>query len=168
MQNLRDKLLKAGLVSQAQVEKAEKTKDQKRPPQQQRPQPAPRVLTEEERQRQEAFAAHEAEKAAERQKELDKVAEARKQSERAHGLRKLIEAHAIVEPIGENVFHYQKRSGKIGRVLVSADLQQKLENGDAAIVEDPGRPDPALLPAHAAEKAHAIDPRAVFFWSKKA
>lgn len=161
MQNLRDKLLKAGLVTQKQVERAEKA-----PAHRPRPGPPPaRPVSEEERQRREAFAAHDAEKAAERQKELEKLAEARAQSERAHALRALIEEHALREPPGEVAFHYQKRSGKIGRLALSPETAALLEAGKAAVVEDPGRPDPAIVPAHAAKKAWKIDPRAVFFWA---
>ena len=162
MQNLRDKLLKAGLVSQEQVKKAETKAPKARPP---APPHRPAPQTDEERQRQEAFAAHEAEKAAARQTELDKLAEARAQSERARSLRALVEEHALREPPGEVTFHYKKRGSKLGRLAVSPETAALLEKGQVAVVEDPGKPDPALVPAHAARAAYKIDPRAIFFWA---
>src|SRR5438128_8978579 len=123
MQNLRDKLLKAGLVTEKQAQEA--AKDQRRgsvKPHRARE----KQVSEEERQRREAFAAREAELAEERRKEAAKQAEARMQSERARRLRQLVEAHRVREP-GEVTFHYVRRSGKIGRIDVSAAVQQKLE-----------------------------------------
>jgi uncharacterized protein YaiL (DUF2058 family) len=164
MQNLRDKLLKAGLVSEKDVKDAE----QKR--REQKPKPASfkaRVeqQSDEERQRREAFAAREAELADERRQEAAKKAEARMQSERAHKIRQLVESHRIREPAGEVSFHFVKRSGKIGRLAVSPETAKLLEAGAAALVEDPGQPEPAVLPGAAAERVHAVDPLAIRFWN---
>jgi uncharacterized protein YaiL (DUF2058 family) len=167
MQNLRDKLLKAGLVTESQVKKAEtdKVRGKERP--QGRPQrPAPQPLSEEERQAQQAFAAREAEVSEERRREAAKAAEAKAQSERARSLRALVLSHKIEQPpVGEAQFHFVRRSGKVGRLLVTAQTQALLEQGAAAVVENPGQPDPVVLPAEAAKEAYRIDPRAVFFWN---
>jgi uncharacterized protein YaiL (DUF2058 family) len=160
MQNLRDKLLKAGLVTEKQA--TEVAREQK--------QGAPRKhrereeqVSEEERQRREAFAAREAELAEERRKEAVKQAEARMQSERARRLRQLVETHRIREP-GEVSFHYVKRSGKIGRLDVSVQTQKNLEQGAAAVVDDPGSPDCAVVPGEAAKRIYQVDPQAIRFW----
>ena len=160
MQNLLDKLLKAGLVTEKQAK--ESAREQK--------QASPRAhrereqqISEEERQRREAFAAREAELAEERRKEAAKQAEARMQSERARRLRQLVEAHRIRER-GEVTFHYVKRSGKIGRLDVSLQTQQNLEQGTAAVVDDPGSPDCAVVPAEAAKRIYEVDPQAIRFW----
>src|ERR1041384_4447911 len=84
MQNLRDKLLKAGLVTEKQANEAERGQ---REPRKHREREAKESA--EEKQRREAFAAREAELAGERRKEAAKVAEARMQSERARRLRQL-------------------------------------------------------------------------------
>src|SRR2546425_12390780 len=119
MQNLRDKLLKAGLVTEKQAREA--AKDQRQgaaKPHRERE----KQVSEEERQRREAFAAREAELAEERRKEAAKQAEARIQSERARRLRQLVETHRIREE-GEISFHYVRRSGEIGRLdVVEGDL----------------------------------------------
>jgi uncharacterized protein YaiL (DUF2058 family) len=159
MQNLRDKLLKAGLVTSDQVKKAEEKGKPK-----ERPRPDPKKA-EEERQRREAYAAHEAEVAEQRRKEQSKVHEARMQSERAHKLRALVAEHRFREAPGEVHFHYVKRSGKIGRLALSADTAGLLERGEAAVVEDPGQPECVVVPSGAAEKFYAVDPKSIRFWA---
>jgi hypothetical protein len=160
MQNLRDKLLKAGLVTEKQAHEAAR---------EQRQGSAKKVHqrehqgSEEERQRREAFAAREAELAEERRKEAARQAEARMQSERARRLRQLVEAHRLREN-GEVTFHYVRRSGKIGRLDVSLATQKLLEQGGAAVVEDPGSPDCAVVPGEAAQRIYAVDPQAIRFW----
>jgi uncharacterized protein YaiL (DUF2058 family) len=160
MQNLRDKLLKAGLVTDAQVKDAE-TKSKGRP----RDQHRPHKPSAEEQQRRDAFAAREAEVSEERRREAAKAAEAKAQSERARSLRALVEEHRLKEPLGEVTFHFVRRSGKVGRLLVTPETAKLLEAGAAAVVENPGQPDPAILDAKAAQQAWRIDPRAIFFWN---
>ncbi len=164
MQNLRDKLLKAGLVSADDVKKAE----QKRPP---RPEPRreprseSRSESEEERKVREAFAAREAEKAEERKREAAKAHEARMQSQRAKALQALVREHKMQDALGEVAFHYVKRSGKIGKLALKAELAGLLEKGQAAVVEDPGQPECVVVPAKAAEKFYAVDPKSIRFWA---
>jgi uncharacterized protein YaiL (DUF2058 family) len=160
MQNLRDKLLKAGLVTEKQVKEAAREQKGGAP---KKHREREEQLSAEEQQRRAAFAAREAELAEERRKEAAKVAEARMQSERARRLRQLVEAHRVREP-GEVTFHYVRRSGKIGRLDVSLQMQQKLEQGAAAVVEDPGSPDCAVVLAEAAKRVYEVDPQAIRFW----
>ena len=166
MQNLRDKLLKAGLVTEGQVKNAEQKQRAPKPgPHQHTPNTPRAPATLAERQAQEAFRARDAEVSEERRKEHAKLAEAKAQSERARSLRALVEQHRLREPIGEAQFHFVRRSGKVGRLLVSPATARLLEEGAAAVVENPGQTDPAVLPAEAAKQAHRIDPRAIFFWN---
>jgi uncharacterized protein YaiL (DUF2058 family) len=163
MQNLRDKLLKAGLVSEKQAQQA--ARDQKPPKQAHRAREE--QVSAEEQQRRDAFALREAEQSEERRKEAAKVAEARMQSERARRLRQLVESNRVAsdkDKKGEATFHYVRRSGKIGRLDMSAELQQKLESGAAAVVEDPGSPDCAVVMADAAKRIYEVDPNAIRFW----
>ena len=159
MQNLRDKLMKAGLVSQEQVKHAEEKG---------KPKPKPKVdlrAEEEERQRREAFALHDAELAEQRRKEAAKVAEARKQSERARTLRALVQEHKLRDTLGEVAFHYVKRSGKIGKLVLTPQIAKLLEGGMAAVVEDPGQPECVVVPGQAAEKFYAVDAKSIRFWA---
>lgn len=159
MQNLRDKLLKAGLVSEKQAQESErKNKPQGNIKQRQDAQ------SEEEKQRREAFAMHEAEQAEVRRKEAAKRTEAKAQSERAHKLKHLVEAHRLREPPGEVSFHFVKRSGKIARLALSPATAALLESGAAAVVEDPGQPEHAVVPGEAARRIYEVDPKAIRFW----
>src|ERR1700674_129625 len=107
MQNLRDKLLKAGLVTEKQAQEAAR---EKRPPKKHREREE--AESAEEEQRREAFAAREAE-----------LAEARMQSERARRLRQIVESNRIDDP-GASMFHYVRRSGKIGRLALGLETQK--------------------------------------------
>ena len=78
-------------------------------------------------------------------------------------LRQLVETHRIREA-GEISFHYVRRSGKIGRLDVSLQTQKDLEQGEAAVVEDPGSPDCAVVPGEAAKRIYEVDPQAIRFW----
>jgi len=160
MQNLRDKLLKAGLVTEKQAKDAER--GQKKPAgtvkQKQE------AVSEEERQRRDAFAQREVELAEERRKEAAKKAEARQQSERAHRLRQLVEASRVREAPGDVHFHFVKRSGKIGRLALTPETARLLESGAAAVVEDPGNPEHAVVPSEAAKRIFEVDRLAVRFW----
>jgi uncharacterized protein YaiL (DUF2058 family) len=160
MQNLRDKLLKAGLVTEKQANEADRkgAKPQGTVKQKQE------SVSEEERQRREAFALREAELAEERRKEAAKKAEARQQSERAHRLRQLVEASRVREAPGEVNFHFVKRSGKVGRLALSPQTAKLLEDGAAAVVEDPGNPEHAVVPGEAAKRIYEVDKQAVRFW----
>ncbi len=159
MQNLRDKLLKAGLVSDKQAQEAARTE---RPPKQHRQREEAQSV--EEKQRRDAFAAREAELGEERRKEAAKVAEAKMQSERARRLRQLVESNRLREPPGEVAFHFVKRSGKIGRLALSPGTATLLESGAAAVVDDPGSPEHAVVPAEAAQRIYQVDPQAIRFW----
>ena len=160
MQNLRDKLLKAGLVTEKQAQQA--ARDERQGASKTHRQ-REKALSEEEQQRRAAFAAREEELAEERRKEAAKQAEARMQSERARRLRQLVETHRIREA-GEVAFHYVRRNGKVGRLDVSAQTQQSLTQGAAAVVDDPGSPDCAVVPADAARRIYEVDPQAIRFW----
>ena len=159
MQNLRDKLLKAGLVSDKQAQEAARAE---RPPKKHREREEAQSV--EEKQRRDAFAAREAELGEERRKEAAKVAEAKMQSERARRLRQLVESNRLREAPGEVSFHFVKRSGKIGRLALSPETAKLLEGGGAAVVDDPGSPDHAVVPADAAKRIYQVDPQAIRFW----
>jgi uncharacterized protein YaiL (DUF2058 family) len=86
------------------------------------------------------------------------------QSERAHRLRHLVEANRLREALGDVHFHFVKRSGKIGRLAVSPETAKLLESGAAAVVEDPGQPEHAIVHGEVAKRIYEVDPRAIRFW----
>src|SRR5207248_11383463 len=137
-----------GLVTDKQAQEAAKQQRQDSP---KKHREREKQVSEEERQRREAFAVREAELAEERRMEAAKQAEARMRSERGRRLRQLVDTHRVREA-GEVSFHYVRRSGKIGRLDVSMETQKNLEQGAAAVVEDPGSPDCAVVPGEAAKR----------------
>src|SRR5213075_3080845 len=101
--------------------------------------------------------------AEERRKDEAKRAEAKMQSERARRLRQIVESNRIADP-GASMFHYVRRSGKIGRLAIGLETQKLLESGAAAVVDDPGSPDCAVVPVEAAKRIYEVDPQAIRFW----
>lgn len=175
-QSLRDKLLQAGLVNEEQAKKAEaeaKRKARSRKPGR-GPRPGPKgppqpkkALTEEERRAQEeeaAFRERERELAREREENRKRAAEDRKRME---ALRSLAETHGI-EARGEEPFHYVSRKRKLLRMYLTKEQIQALEAGELAIIDMPTPAElaQALVPREAAEKALALDPRAIRFYHR--
>ena len=76
----------------------------------------------------------------------------------------LVEASRVREAPGEVHFHFVKRSGKIGRLAVTPQTALLLESGAAAVVEDPGSPEHAVVPGEAAKRIYEVDKQAVRFW----
>jgi hypothetical protein len=170
VQNLRDKLLKAGLVTTEQAEKAEKA-----------PEPAPRPERRRERPDRPAPASGTSggpwmvvrpqplstipklppmagSKASQR-------LEARRQQERDRQLReRVLAAQVPVEP-GERTFYFVTRKNRLRRLVLSDAQAEALEQGRLAVVErpDPAQIEHALVPAELALALVAEFPKAVRF-----
>lgn len=174
MLSLKDKLLKAGLVSEEAAKKADAEKEAAKKAAQQRARgpvaasakaPPPRresapVRFEENRQVPK-FAPLPGSKAWNQE-------EARKQQALDKQLRELVlGAQVTVEP-GDRVFHFQTRKGKLRRLELSAAQGALLEEGKLAVVErpDPAQIEHALVPVEVAEKMLALSERAVRFLNK--
>jgi uncharacterized protein YaiL (DUF2058 family) len=164
MQSLKDKLLKAGLVTEDQAKKAEAEKTT-RPPARApapRPQSAPRRF---EQPRDEApipkLPPLATSKEANRQL-------ARQQLELDRKIREKVLAAEVAVEIGASTFHFVTRKGKLRRLELSEAQHQKLEAGELAVVE---RPDPdqishALVPAAVALELKVLSERSVRFLNK--
>lgn len=146
--SLRDQLLKAGLVSQKQVQQAEKQlRAQSRKPS--------------------ATAASE-KKAAARQAEAEKAARDRelnrRRAEKAEAkareaqVRQIIEQHRLSSSDDATPYHFQD-GAYVRRVYVDPDQRKKLIEGQLAVARY-GKGF-ALLPLAAAEKVRERDPRAI-------
>ena len=169
MQNLRDKLLKAGLVTAEQAEKAEKTAP-----------PAPRP----ERRREQSERPASAGRASgplmvARLQPLPSVPklpplagskvsqrlEAKRQREQDRRLReRVLAAQVAVEP-GERTFYFVTRKNRLRRLELSDAQAEALEQGRLAVVErpDPAQIEHALVPAELALALVSEFPRAVRF-----
>lgn len=161
MQNLRDKLLKAGLVSEEAARKSTKEasaganaspKTRAAPPAHKPAPTIPRLPP----------LALPGTKAFQR-------LEALKQQEEDKRLRDLVtSAQVPVEP-GEHAFHFITRKGKLRRLNLSEAQAKQLESGALAVVE---RPEPAmiehsLVPAATAEAIFVWSPKSVRFFNKE-
>jgi len=156
MQNLRDKLLKAGLVTaeQASEAAARPAETVGRPSANAgRPQPAaggiPRLPP--------VSGSREAQRL-----------ESRRQLERDGELReRVVAAQVALEP-GARVFYFVTRKNRLRRLELSDAQAAALESGALAVVErpDPGQIEHALVPAAAAEGLLADFPRAVRFFNR--
>jgi uncharacterized protein YaiL (DUF2058 family) len=191
MQSLRDKLLKAGLVSEdaakkAEAEKAAVKSAPPRPPQGERRDrrddrpprrddrpprrddrpaaprpPAPR--------RDEPIALRvpklpplQGSKEAHRQ-------QARKQLELDKQLRELVLTNAVPTDVGATPFYFVTRKNKLRRLELTAEQAKKLELGELAVVErpDPDKIEHALVPPAIAEQMLKLSERAVRFLNKE-
>lgn len=169
MQNLRDKLLKVGLVDKRRKQAAETEARRER-----KQKTAAEQAHEEELRQQEYAARLAAEAEAQRRLEAER-AEERAQHERRHRVRSIADRWSIRQhKPGPQRFYFAQRSGKIGRFQISAETAEGLSQGALAIVErqaDPGgtlalSETHVLVPWEAAERVLAIEPQAVRFWAR--
>lgn len=169
MQNLRDKLLKAGLVSAEQAEKAEKTTEASARPERRRDRPerpageantsgpwmVARVQPPSTIPRLPPLAGS---KASQR-------LEAKRQVERDRQLReRVLAAQVAVEP-GARTFYFVTRKNRLRRLELSEAQAEALEQGRLGVVErpDPAQIEHALVPAELALSLVGEFPKAVRF-----
>ncbi len=130
IQNLRDKLLKAGLVDKKQKQQVD-TQDRR-----DKKQKSVEQLAQEEAERQRQFAAQQAEEAeANRLREAQRTVD-RLQHETWNRVRNICDRWAVrqIKP-GARRFHFVQRSGRIGYLLVNDALYDQLLLGALAVVE---------------------------------
>ncbi|HET9452386.1 MAG TPA: DUF2058 family protein, partial [Aggregicoccus sp.] len=191
MQNLRDKLLKAGLVTEDQAKKVETSAPS-------RPAPASQPRREEARgprrddhrprrdegrgpppRREGGRPPHGRAPAAAAppvpklppmpgSREAQRL-ESKKQQELARALRELVAGNQVPIDVGASVFYFMTRKGKLRRLELTEAQAKQLEDGTLAVVE---RPEPAqiehsLVPAAAAEQMYALSQKSVRFLNRK-
>jgi hypothetical protein len=179
MQNLRDKLLKAGLVTDDQAKKAE-TETQKRPaPAQARPPPPGRPPGHApDRNTHRPRPSHHAE-TPRREAPIPKLPPmpgsrehqrlvSKKQVELDRKLRELVtSAQVAIEP-GTETFYFVTRKQRLRRLELTPAQKALLESGALAVVErpDPGQIEHALVPAETAVKLLELSEKSVRFLNK--
>ncbi|MBL8919508.1 MAG: DUF2058 family protein [Myxococcaceae bacterium] len=155
MQSLRDKLLKAGLVTEDAAKKAETEKHapppKRREPRDgpQRPRPEPALPK---------FAPLPGSKEAHRQL-------AKKQLEADRELRERVLAAQVERQAGATPFYFVTRKNKLRRLELTEEQAKALEGGALAVVErpDPDQIEHALVPAAVARELLTQFPKAVRF-----
>lgn len=153
--SLQDQLLKAGLVNEDQVKKANKSKSQKRHQQSKGKKKAPKkpALTPEQQRAREEKAA--------RDRELnERRNEARKQREIAAQVKQLVDAnrHPPSDPENDVPFYFENK-GKIKTLHVAPATRDMITKGKLMIVNANGRFE--LVPPDIAEKIRLRNPSLV-------
>ncbi|PZR18835.1 MAG: hypothetical protein DI536_02605 [Archangium gephyra] len=193
MQSLRDKLMKAGLVTEEAAKKAEADKAARPPPQAPRPprsdagprrddnrpprrddnRPPPRrddrPPQRPSQRRDEPIAARVPKlPPMAGSKEANRQA-SRKQLEMDKQLRELVIANTVPTDVGATPFYFVTRKNKLRRLELTEAQAKQLESGELAVVErpDPDKIEHALVPAAIAEQVKAISERAVRFLNKE-
>lgn len=168
MQNLREKLLKAGLVSADQAKQAE-VRSKAEEPNRHRPAPErPRPP--------EAPAPHDA-RPESRIPKLPPLPGSRehqrlvskKQLELDRSIRELVTGAQVPLELGDQTFHFVTRKGRLRRLELTAAQRERLERGELAVVErpDPGQIEHSLVPASAADELLQLSAKAVRFFNKE-
>ncbi len=178
MQSLRDKLMKAGLVTEEAAKKAEADKSARPPPRPPRSDAPPRPPRSDARpppprrddRRRDEPVALRVPKLPPMQgsKEANRQA-ARKQLELDKALRDLVHANTVPTDIGATPFYFVTRKNKLRRLELTEAQAKQLEGGELAVVErpDPDKIEHALVPAAIAEQMKAMSERAVRFLNKE-
>jgi hypothetical protein len=179
MQNLRDKLLKAGLVSAEAAEAASAKAPAPRPELAARPAPA----TEGRPERRPAAERPRGPLIAVRREPLPQAVpklpplagsreaqrlESRKQLEADRTLRDMVSAAQVALLPGERAFYFVTRKNRLRRLELSAEQALALESGALAVVErpEPGQIEHALVPRTTAEQLLQEFPKAVRFFNR--
>lgn len=175
MQNLRDKLLKAGLVSDEQAKRSE---SDARAPRSDRPRddraghrvPPGRPPSREARP---SRPQGHSEEAGPRIPKLPPLPgsrehqrlESRKQLEIDRKLLELARANEIPPAAGEHTFYFVTRKGRLRRLEITPEQAGQLERGELAIVErrEPSAVEHALVPPAVAEQMRALAEKSVRF-----
>jgi uncharacterized protein YaiL (DUF2058 family) len=162
MQNLREKLLKAGLISENQPDaKTDAARGRNRSTEERTPreQSAPR---------RHAPIPKLPPLAVPNNKELQRV-EARKQLEQDRRIRELVASSEVAQQRGEQTFYFVTRKNRLRRMELTPDLARKLEAGELAVVErpEPDRIEHSIVPASTADRILELSSRAVRFYNRK-
>jgi len=163
MQNLRDKLLKAGLVDKKQ---ARKSKTEKRRARKEKggAKATAEQLRDQQARYQEKLAQQKA-AARELQQQLNKEQEDQARQGR---IRDLIRTHRVKKPKEETPFFFAGADKKILKVFISLEVANSLESGQMAIVagsDDPRR-DWAVISHKGASKLEQLAPERILFWNQ--
>lgn len=165
MANLRDQLLKAGLIDKATKQQADTADRRKRKKKKKKKKG---TETDKEAERLKAYDARIATQAEEnRAREAARQAQ-HEDHERRNQLRNLVRSGAerALKP-GNRRFCFVSRKRRIQWLYVSEETSEKLERGALAIVEQPvDEEEPfVLVPRATAERISALDREAIRFWN---
>ncbi len=140
-----DQLLKAGLVTKKQVQKAQQDKNRKN--KQQRQQPKKNKAVDDAKLK----AQRAAEEKAQRDRELNKKKEQQAKAKATSiEINQLIEANCLARDESCDIVYNFEHNKKVKRIYVDAEMKQKIINGSLGIARIEGRYE--LVPKNIAEK----------------
>jgi len=161
MQNLRDQLLKTGLISKGQKQQVEQ--DKRRERKQLKKGQADELAREQQRQ------AYEAKLEAQRVVDRERAAAQRAQleaKEKLFRIRQITDYWRLEEPTGTRRWYFMTRNNEVKYLYISEPLGLQLSTGALAIVERPDEFEEAryvLIEREAAELVARVDPTYVRF-----
>ena len=161
MQNLRDQLLKTGLISKGQKQQVEQ--DKRRERKQLKKGQADELAREQQRQ------AYEAKLEAQRVVDRERAAAQRAQleaKEKLFRIRQITDYWRLEEPTGTRRWYFMTRNNEVKYLYISEPLGLQLSTGALAIVERPDEfeePRYVLIEREAAELVARVDPTYVRF-----
>jgi uncharacterized protein YaiL (DUF2058 family) len=149
MQNLRDKLMKAGLVTEGDARRVES--EPRRPARNRSEAPIPKLPP----------------LPVPNNKEFQRL-EAKRQLELDRQIRELVQGAQVEPPPGTHTFYFVTRKNRLRRMLLTPELAARLEKGELAVVErpDPGQIEHAIVPADIAERLLSLSEKSVRFFNK--
>ena len=164
MQDLRDKLLKAGLVDKktARAVKTDQRKDRKRKGKHRVDQAVRQEQLERHKQRQQ----EQARAAKEEQERLNALAKLRDKQEQ---LRNIIRGAAVAKIHGEGrPFYFVDLDKKIRRFYPLPEVDEQLTSGKLAIVSlhEPDGPGYAVVDLECVKRLEELAPEIILFWNK--
>jgi uncharacterized protein YaiL (DUF2058 family) len=170
MQSLRDKLLKAGVVTQEQADRSVAKQESERKAKAARahssPKPPPRAAPPKAQAQTRPHApVHKVERV-ESEKDRERRLN-REMAERQKMLRSLVDATEVTER-GEQAFFYRTRRRELRRMYLLPKQVEALEKGELAIVDRPNGQDRphALVSREVAESVLKLEQKAIRFWAK--
>jgi len=163
MQNLRDQLLKTGLISKGQKQQVEQEKRRER--KQLKKGEADEIAQEQQRR------AYEARLEAQRVADRERAAAQRAQleaKEKFFRIQQITDYWRLEEPTGTRRWYFMTRNNEVKYLYISEPLGLQLSTGALAIVERPDEfeePRYVLLEREAAELVARVDPAYVRFYN---
>jgi uncharacterized protein len=168
VQDLKDKLLRAGLVGKKEVREA-KVEARRKKKQKGGAKAESDAETEAERERRAKFEKRLEEQAVRAKEVQEHLDAARREGEARGRVRNLIRSHALRKTRGdERPFYFVGRDRRIQRLGTTHEIGDALITGALAIVEvddDPAR-DFAIVDRATAERLEALDASRLLFWNK--
>jgi uncharacterized protein YaiL (DUF2058 family) len=151
--DLRDQLLKAGLVSQTDVKSVEKA-DQR----------AKKAKGAKQVQREQAARHERAQQTLAQQAEADRARalaqlDVKAQGELQQRVAQIVSSNPVTVPVrGRRRWYFEGRQERVPFLELSDEAAELLERGQAAIVQPPDRGPASLVPADAARRILELDP----------